>query len=128
MSLDKFVVRRKRKRTEEETENEEQKLKTEKSLEKRGIAIGCKMTCGSRSLNWRKITAENLELDYVRLFTKVEADNILHELEETVVYNTGRLAKVQLFGKWIDIPRKQASVDSPEVRNAQRSRSSITKP
>ena len=122
MSLDKFVVRRKRKRTEKETENDEQKLKTEKSLEERGIR--CEMACGSRSLNWRKITAENLELDYARLFTKVEADNILHELEHTVVYNTGRLAKVQLFGKWIDIPRKQASVDSPKVRNAQRSRSS----
>ena len=104
MSLDKFVVRRKRKRTETDNENDEEELKpkVEKLLEKRGT--------GTSSLNWRRITAENLELDYVRLFTKAEADDILHKLEETVVYNTGRLAKVQMFGKWIDIPRKQASV------------------
>ncbi|XP_052832895.1 DNA oxidative demethylase ALKBH2 [Octopus bimaculoides] len=58
-------------------------------------------------LIWRKITAEKLDCDYLLLYSKSEADKLLRECEETLNYNSGRLAQVQVFGKWHDIPRKQ---------------------
>ena len=118
MSLNKFVVHQKRKRTEADTESEnvgEEGQKTKARKLSGRTDASAKTDNGP--LRWRKLTAENLELDYVRLFTKGDADDILHELEETLVYNTGRLAQVQLFGKWIDIPRKQVGVTVKVVLN-----------
>ncbi|XP_039267917.2 DNA oxidative demethylase ALKBH2-like [Styela clava] len=43
------------------------------------------------------------------LYSKNEADAIFREIEDTVEYNTGKLAKVQMYGKWINIPRKQTA-------------------
>ncbi|CAI9741355.1 DNA oxidative demethylase ALKBH2-like [Octopus vulgaris] len=60
-------------------------------------------------LIWRKITAEKLDCDYLLLYNKSEADKLLRECEETLTYNSGRLAQVQVFGKWHDIPRKQVA-------------------
>ncbi|XP_061674335.1 DNA oxidative demethylase ALKBH2 isoform X2 [Syngnathoides biaculeatus] len=58
---------------------------------------------------WRKIESENLDCDYALLFTKEEADRLFQKLEEEVIYSTGEEAKVQVFGKVYDIPRKQAT-------------------
>jgi alpha-ketoglutarate-dependent dioxygenase alkB family protein 2 len=58
-------------------------------------------------LNWRKITAENLNLDYAIMFTQNEAYKIFNHLENEIVYE--RDSKVQVFGKWHNVPRKQAS-------------------
>ena len=121
MSLDKFVIREKRKRAADKSETKQfgqasslrkcseggtKSLKLSQSQTEQST----RTSVGPSSLQWRKITAENLDLDYVRLFSKSEADDILAELEKAAVYNTGDLAKVQLFGKWIDIPRKQVSL------------------
>lgn len=59
--------------------------------------------------NWRKIKGENIDLVYGQLYVKTQADDILRQLEDKIVYNTGMLAKVKLFGKWLDIPRKQTA-------------------
>lgn len=59
------------------------------------------------TLHWTKIAGENLDCDYVKLYSKKEADDIFLACERSLIYNSGHLAKVQLFGKWVDIPRKQ---------------------
>ncbi|XP_037672885.1 DNA oxidative demethylase ALKBH2 [Choloepus didactylus] len=60
-------------------------------------------------LSWRHIRAEGLDCDYTVLFGRAEADEIFRELEKEVEYFTGALAKVQVFGKWHSVPRKQAT-------------------
>ncbi|KAM4857864.1 DNA oxidative demethylase ALKBH2 [Urocitellus parryii] len=59
--------------------------------------------------SWRHIRAEGLDCDYTVLFGKAEADEIFRQLEEKVEYFTGALARVQVFGKWHSVPRKQAT-------------------
>ena len=63
-----------------------------------------------KCLKWQKLQAENLSCDYVILYSKKEADNLLQLCEKELIYNTGDLAKVQIFGKWLDIPRKQVCI------------------
>ncbi|CAK6440133.1 unnamed protein product [Pipistrellus nathusii] len=64
---------------------------------------------GLGGLSWRRIRSEGLDCDYTVLFGKAEADEIFRELEREVEYFTGALAKVQVFGKWHSVPRKQAT-------------------
>jgi len=59
--------------------------------------------------SWRHIRAEGLSCDYTVLFGKAEADKIFQELEQGVEYFTGALARIQVFGKWHSVPRKQAT-------------------
>ncbi|XP_041854544.1 DNA oxidative demethylase ALKBH2 isoform X2 [Melanotaenia boesemani] len=63
----------------------------------------------SHPVPWQKIEAEGLNCDYALLFSKEEADDLFKRLEEEVVYSAGEEAKVQVFGKVYDIPRKQAT-------------------
>ncbi|XP_077378712.1 DNA oxidative demethylase ALKBH2 [Festucalex cinctus] len=63
----------------------------------------------SNPVPWQKIESEGLDCDYALLFTKQEADHLFQKLEEEVVYSTGEEAKVQVFGKVHNIPRKQAT-------------------
>ncbi|XP_008274802.1 DNA oxidative demethylase ALKBH2 [Stegastes partitus] len=63
----------------------------------------------SHPVPWRKIEADRLDCDYALLFSKQEADQLFKQLEEEVVYSTGERAKVHVFGKMHDIPRKQAT-------------------
>ncbi|XP_065122881.2 DNA oxidative demethylase ALKBH2 isoform X1 [Paramisgurnus dabryanus] len=58
---------------------------------------------------WQKIEAESLDCDYCLLFHKNEADRLFNQLEEEVVYFTGDKAKVQVYGKMHNVPRKQAT-------------------
>lgn len=92
--MDTFVRRMKRKSDENETEN----IKSVKV---------------KQDLEWRKMKAENLDCDYVMLYSKDEADKLLSECSDQLQYNTGALAKVKIFGKWHDIPRKQAAYGEP---------------
>lgn len=58
-------------------------------------------------LHWDKIKRKNLDLDYTVLLTKAAASSLLQTLEEQVDYFTGDLARVRVFGKWHNLPRKQ---------------------
>ena len=58
-------------------------------------------------LTWKKITAENLDLNYAVMFTPKESRMIFNHLEKDITYETD--SKVQVFGKWHNVPRKQAS-------------------
>ncbi|KAB0370440.1 hypothetical protein FD755_018402 [Muntiacus reevesi] len=69
-------------------------------------------------LSWRHIRAEGLDCDYTVLFGKAEADEIFQELEKEVEYFTGALARVQVFGKWHSVPRKQATYGDPGLTYA----------
>ncbi|XP_077282959.1 DNA oxidative demethylase ALKBH2-like [Arctopsyche grandis] len=66
-------------------------------------------------VKWRKITAEGLNLDYTILLPKVCADQVLRQLEETLEYFTGDLAKVKVFGRWHPIPRQQVAHGEPGI-------------
>ncbi|XP_016044663.2 DNA oxidative demethylase ALKBH2 [Erinaceus europaeus] len=59
--------------------------------------------------SWQPIRAQSLNCDYTVLFSKAEADEIFRELEKDLEYFTGALARVQVFGRWHPIPRKQAT-------------------
>lgn len=60
-----------------------------------------------RKLNWKKVRAENLDVDYVQLFSNREADILFQKAEKEIQFNE----KNQIFihGKWVNIPRKQTS-------------------
>ncbi|XP_075875628.1 DNA oxidative demethylase ALKBH2 isoform X3 [Nelusetta ayraudi] len=63
----------------------------------------------SHPVPWQKIDAEGLDCDYAQLFSKKEADHLFKMLEEEVVYFTGEEAKLLVFGKMHNLPRKQAT-------------------
>ncbi|XP_010751768.3 DNA oxidative demethylase ALKBH2 [Larimichthys crocea] len=69
----------------------------------------------SHPVPWQKIEAEGLDCDYALLFSKEEADHLFKQLEEEVVYSTGEEAKVQVFGKVYNIPRKQATYGDADL-------------
>ena len=60
-----------------------------------------------KDLKWREIRGENLNCDYCVLYNRTSADKLLQEFERTLTYNEGQLARVNIFGKWHNIPRKQ---------------------
>jgi len=59
--------------------------------------------------DWEDTKRENLNLSHKVIFTKKECVDIFHKLEEDIEYLTGDLSKVRVFGKWHDLPRKQAA-------------------
>jgi len=61
----------------------------------------------SKTVRWRKIKAENLDLDYGVIMGSAEAKNTFLALEDEINYFDKDLAKVHIFGKWHPIPRKQ---------------------
>jgi hypothetical protein len=61
----------------------------------------------SGQLKWRKISAEDLDLDYTMLLPKSLADQLLQHLESELEYFSGDLARVYVYGKWHPIPRQQ---------------------
>ncbi|NWZ74412.1 ALKB2 demethylase, partial [Acrocephalus arundinaceus] len=61
----------------------------------------------------REIRAEGLSCDYRILFGKAEADEIFQELEREVEYFEDDLTKLQVFGTWHKIPRKQVTYGDP---------------
>nr|XP_045596158.1 DNA oxidative demethylase ALKBH2-like [Procambarus clarkii] len=68
---------------------------------------------GRQSLQWRKIVKNNLDIEYTLLLQSDVASSLLQVFEEELDYFTGDLAKVRIFGKWHDVPRKQATYGDP---------------
>ncbi|XP_078083798.1 DNA oxidative demethylase ALKBH2 [Mustelus asterias] len=58
---------------------------------------------------WERLRAEGLNCDYTKIFSKPEADDIFLQLENVLEYFSGEQTRVQVFGKWHDIPRKQVT-------------------
>lgn len=59
-------------------------------------------------VEWRKITAEGLNLDYAIILSKVSGDRVLRELEQTLEYFSGDLAKV----KWVTVKYERGGLFS----------------
>ncbi|NXS58577.1 ALKB2 demethylase, partial [Brachypteracias leptosomus] len=70
---------------------------------------------GSGQPPWQEIRAEGLCCDYRLLFGQAEADRLFQQLEEEVEYFEGEMTKLQVFGKWHNIPRKQVTYGDPEL-------------
>nr|XP_033812720.1 DNA oxidative demethylase ALKBH2 isoform X2 [Geotrypetes seraphini]XP_033812721.1 DNA oxidative demethylase ALKBH2 isoform X2 [Geotrypetes seraphini] len=66
-----------------------------------------------KNFTWKKISAEGLDCDYTLLFNKTEADKIFCDLEKEITYFSGDSTKVQVYGKWHNIPRKQVTYGDP---------------
>ena len=64
-----------------------------------------------RKEEWTKITGLQLSLSTLILYeTSKERKNILEKLEKQITYlSAPELTKVKVFGKWHDLPRKQAA-------------------
>ncbi|XP_070619442.1 DNA oxidative demethylase ALKBH2 [Erythrolamprus reginae] len=58
---------------------------------------------------WKRIRAEGLSCDYTTLYGRAQADEIFQQLEKEVEYFQGEATKLQVFGKWHKIPRKQVT-------------------
>lgn len=59
---------------------------------------------------WRKIIAENLDLDFCEKFlTTAEATTLMEYMENCVQYFDGRLTQVKVFGQYYPIPRQQVA-------------------
>ncbi|XP_041792919.1 DNA oxidative demethylase ALKBH2 isoform X2 [Chelmon rostratus] len=86
-------------------ENDERMKQEEEEEEEEEHAASAEF---SDPVPWQKIEAEGFDCDYALLFSKEEADRLFKQLEEEVVYATEE-ARVQLFGKVHNIPRKQAT-------------------
>ncbi|NXN94660.1 ALKB2 demethylase, partial [Rhinopomastus cyanomelas] len=94
--MERFVVKRPPEKEEAE-EGDERKRR-------RGLAEGP---------GPREIRAEGLNCEYRALFGSAEADQLLRLLERDVRYQEGEATKLQVFGKWHRIPRKQATYGDP---------------
>jgi alpha-ketoglutarate-dependent dioxygenase alkB family protein 2 len=58
-------------------------------------------------LKWRKISAQDLDLDYTMLLPQSVVNQLLEYLESELEYFSGDLARVHVYGKWHAIPRQQ---------------------
>ncbi|XP_053375899.1 DNA oxidative demethylase ALKBH2-like [Mercenaria mercenaria] len=120
MKMDKFVIRKRcldsednttSKRTKTETECDELTEPSPKDTHTKTDSCGNCVTgiFVVKSPVWKEIRAENLDCDYCVLFDRWQANEIFKECEQLLTYNEGKLAKVNIFGKWHDIPRKQVA-------------------
>ncbi|XP_022110522.1 DNA oxidative demethylase ALKBH2-like [Acanthaster planci] len=58
---------------------------------------------------FRKLSAEKLDCDYLQLYAKRKANELFDACERELEYFTGDLTRVQVYGKWHSIPRKQVA-------------------
>lgn len=57
----------------------------------------------------RKLINRNLDLDLMQLYEFEKASQLFKQLEEQIQYNDPEQSRIQVFGRWHNIPRKQAA-------------------
>ncbi|XP_026329076.1 DNA oxidative demethylase ALKBH2-like isoform X2 [Hyposmocoma kahamanoa] len=67
------------------------------------------------TISWKSIKQEGLDLDYTVAIPKAVASTLYQELESTLEYFTGHLAKIKVFGKIYDLPRQQVAYGDPGI-------------
>ena len=106
IGMDKFVVKTKRKcedtRLSTGKRRKSNEAHTERDDQSENNQVETKI-----DIVFRTLKGENLNCEYCRFLSRSDADNLLKECESTLSYNTGDLAKVHIYGKWLDIPRQQ---------------------
>ncbi|XP_050431832.1 DNA oxidative demethylase ALKBH2-like [Adelges cooleyi] len=69
-----------------------------------------KLMKNKQSTRWKKVVAENLDLDYCEKFLNLsEATALMDYMENNVQYLDGRLTQVKVFGVYHPIPRQQVA-------------------
>ncbi|CAG9585845.1 unnamed protein product [Danaus chrysippus] len=66
-------------------------------------------------ISWKVIKNDGLDLEYTVPIPRSIADGILKELEETLTFFTGDLAKIKVFGKIYPLPRQQVAYGDPGI-------------
>ncbi|KAJ0180254.1 hypothetical protein K1T71_003658 [Dendrolimus kikuchii] len=67
------------------------------------------------SIMWKSIKEEGLDLEYCVPIPVSVARNLFLELEDTLEYFTGDLAKIKVFGKIYPLPRLQVAYGDPVI-------------
>ncbi|CAH2238638.1 jg5384 [Pararge aegeria aegeria] len=68
-----------------------------------------------KSVTWKSTRKEGLNIEYSVPIPRTIADAVLQELEETITYFTGDLAKIKVFGKVYSLPRQQVAYGDPGI-------------
>nr|XP_056715162.1 DNA oxidative demethylase ALKBH2 [Euleptes europaea] len=119
--MDKFLVRGALKLTPEKRKHQPNEgdgdcTKEQKGTEEKRPRLPVALSdepCQGRATPWREIRAEGLNCHYTILFSRTEADRLFQELEKEIEYFEGEFTKLQVFGKWHNIPRKQVTYGDP---------------
>lgn len=75
-----------------------------------------KLMKNKQSSRWRKIVAEDLDLDYCeRFLTSNEGTALMKYMEDHIHYLDGRLTQVKVFGQYYPIPRQQVAFGNKGV-------------
>ena len=91
-------------------ENSDEKTSKNNKLNYKNYNIDLSFTLlKQQNHKFKKIVAENLDLDYVKLFSKEESDALFRIYESELEYIPDEKAVVKVFGKLHKIPRKQVS-------------------
>ncbi|XP_021368019.1 DNA oxidative demethylase ALKBH2-like isoform X2 [Mizuhopecten yessoensis] len=107
--MDRFVKKRKRVTEDKEDGTTNQAAGVSKVRKKEGNVNINTDSAVAKSLKWQQFSSENLDCRYTILYSKAEADNLISECERSLTYNTGPMARIFVFGKWRDLPRKQTA-------------------
>ncbi|CAH0718726.1 unnamed protein product, partial [Brenthis ino] len=67
------------------------------------------------SISWKHIKNNSLDLEYAVAIPRAIANIVLKELEESLNYFTGDLAKIKVFGKVYPLPRQQVAYGDPGI-------------
>ncbi|XP_063608860.1 DNA oxidative demethylase ALKBH2-like [Penaeus indicus] len=136
--MDKYIIKGKRKHASEERNGGRKTLKDENTSEKEDKSNSSQKLLNPNisgekinevsvyenvdlsfpgielsSVNWQTIRRDNLDLQYTILFKNSIGQSLIKIFEKEFEYFTGNLARVKVFGKWCDIPRKQVTYGDP---------------
>ncbi|XP_047505529.1 DNA oxidative demethylase ALKBH2-like [Pieris napi] len=64
---------------------------------------------------WKSIKNDGLDIEYSTPIPRALASAIIKELDETLEYFTGDLAKIRVFGKIYPLPRQQVAYGDPGI-------------
>jgi len=68
-----------------------------------------------KMFNWKTLSGENLNVVHTMLYNSNEARELLTRCENELSYFDEELAQVQIFGKWMQIPRKHVAHGDPSL-------------
>lgn len=71
-------------------------------------------SCGTE-VKWKMAHRSNLKIKYSVILPQHLADEYLQKLENEIVYLSGNLSKVKVFGNWFEIPRKHSAYGDPGI-------------
>jgi len=98
--------------TDDNPQTENRKQESHYSTSKKST-VDSKQTKRYIKADWKKVPGENLNVTHAMLFDNSKASELLCRCEQELTFFNGGLAQVQIFGKWIPIPRKHVAHGDP---------------